>query len=117
MKLALGSNKINGIPKLTRSADGPRSILVVGTQMITISKKVKHDVRNDTVIHLLNNRRKSDSVLKNMGGTNQPTTNPRRIAKMGTPIPAPTAKISRKQKAKMGNKYLCELIFDIFVFL
>jgi hypothetical protein len=55
MKLALGSNKINGIPKFARSADGSRSIRVIGPQMISISKNVKHDVRYAAVRHIFSN--------------------------------------------------------------
>jgi hypothetical protein len=116
MKLALGSYKIIGIPKLMKSAEGSRSIRVVGIQMMTIRRNVKHDVRNDAIKHLFNNLRKSVTSLNNICGTNQPTTSPRRIAKIGTPIPAPIANRSRRQNAMIGNTNLRGIILDILFF-
>jgi hypothetical protein len=116
MKLALGSYKISGIPKLTKSADGSRSIRVVGTQMMIMRRNVKHDVRNDANKHLFNNLCKSDTSRNNICGTNQPTTKPRRMAKMGTPMPAPTANRSKKQYAMNGSTNLREIILDILFF-
>jgi hypothetical protein len=48
-----------------------------------------------------------------MDGVNQPTINPNRMAKMGTPIPTPTAKRSRRIKASIGKRSLRDLTVDI----
>ena len=114
MKLALGSNKIKGIPKFARSADGSSSMRVVGPQVIIIMNNVKDDVRNDASRHFFSNSRKFDVSRKNIRGINQPTTNPKRIAKMGTPIPAPIARRSRKQNAMIGSRNRREINLDIF---
>jgi hypothetical protein len=117
MKLALGSNKIKGIPKLARSADGSSNMRAGGAQIIIIINNVKQDVRIDASMHFFSNSRKLAASRMNIRGANQPTTNPRRIAKKGTPMPAPIARRSRKQNAMIGSRNRREINLDIILFL
>ena len=106
MKLALGSYRINGIPKFAMSASGSKSMRAIGPQMRSIRRKVKAEVRQAVIRHLRSRCQRFEAVPAKTDGAIQPTPNPSTIAKKGTPMPIPTAKRSRRIKAMMGKRNL-----------
>ena len=106
MKLALGSYRINGIPKFARSASGSKSMPAIGHQMRSIRRKVKAEVRQAVIRHFRSRCRRFEAVPAKRDGANQPTPNPSRMAKKGIPMPPPTARRSSRMKAMIGRRNL-----------
>lgn len=113
-KLAFGSYKSIGIPKFAKSAAGSKSIWAAGPQMMSINMNVKPAVRQAATRHMRSSWRQCEAVFTRIDGANQPVMNPNRIAKIGTPIPAPTAKRSRKTKTTKGTRNSRESKVDIW---
>lgn len=99
MKLAFGSYRIIGMPKFLKSDAGSKSRMMVRPQMAHITKKVKNEVMKA----YLKTRWRVSLMLRSrtliLFAMYQPTTNPNSMQKIGTPIPIPTHRRSRRMKS------------------
>ena len=120
MKLARGSYRIIGIPKLAISLAGSKRMDMVGPQIITIQNRVTAEVskayrstfRKTCVTALV--RRVTYLTI------NHPTKKPNRIGKMGTPIPMPMKTVSRTMKIRKthtGFELHSHFIDTLFAFI
>jgi hypothetical protein len=113
IKLARGSYRIIGIPKLAISLPGSKSRRMVGPQITTIQNRVTDEVSKAYKTTF----RKTcgvELVFAVMYLTiNHPTKKPNRIGKMGTPIPMPTKMVSRTMKIRKNQAGLIVCIHFI----
>jgi hypothetical protein len=98
MKLARGSYRIIGIPKLAMSLAGPKSIWMDGPHRTSIPSSVIAEVTKAYKITLRKTIDKDVVVEVTYLTVNQPTKKPNRIQKMGTPMPIPTQMTSSTTK-------------------
>ncbi len=100
IKLAFGSYRIMGMPKFWKSDAGSKSIIIMRPQIAHIIRKVKNEViiaDRKTFFSISFVLRASWLILP---AIYQPTTNPKSMQKIGTPIPIPTHTRSRMMKNK-----------------
>jgi hypothetical protein len=119
IKLANGSYRIIGIPKLAISLPGSKRMVMVGPQIANIQNRVTAEVS-----------KAYRSTFRKTCGTelvfaviyltkNHPTKKPNRIGKMGTPIPIPMKMVSSTMKIRKthtGFKVHSHFINTLFIF-
>jgi hypothetical protein len=100
IKLASGSYRIIGIPKLAISLPGSKRRRMVGAQMTTIQNRVTAEV-SKAYRSTFRKTRGTKLVRRVTYLTiNHPTKKPKRIGKMGTPIPMLMKTVSRTIKIR-----------------
>jgi len=88
IKLSFGSYKINGIPKLAKSALGSHIISIMLPHIRIINNMVKAELNKaylNILLYFLSKLEAYDLLVKY-----HPTGNPNSIQNTGTPIPKPT---------------------------
>jgi len=105
MKLALGSNRIIGIPNSSKSYCGSKSRDIVLPHATAAIRNVTDDVTTEYLKALLKIASTLDEETVALFTTYQPTKKPKRMQKRGTPIPIPkkmTSRSTKTRKARLG---------------
>ena len=96
MKLARGSYRIIGTPKLAISRVGSNRIEMVGIQITIIQNRVTAEESKPYISVFRNTRGTAVVVTVIYLTINQPTRKPNRMQKIGTPMPMATHMVSNQ---------------------